>query len=170
MFVDPSSSILLVCWVDDSFMFYPPNRQQRARDIISTLKRHFNVKQLGPVKDMLSIQVIRNIKSKQTYIHQEDFVLKLLKKAQMEDCSTEPTPVSCSAKFTKADCPTSPTPQTEEQAKWYRSIVASCIFLATWTRPDISFAVSKLCKFMANPGEVHVQAAKRLLSAAETSG
>ena len=37
------------------------------------------------------------------------------------------------------------------------------MFLATHTRPDISYAVASLSKFLANPGEVHWIAAKRIL-------
>ena len=37
------------------------------------------------------------------------------------------------------------------------------IYLANWTRPDLAYAVSKLCRFMHNPGEAHVAELKRLL-------
>ena len=50
-----------------------------------------------------------------------------------------------------------------DKQKWYRSTVASLIYLANWTRPDISYAVSKLCKFMHNPGKVHCDELKHLL-------
>ena len=33
----------------------------------------------------------------------------------------------------------------------------------SWTRLDIAFAVSKLCKYMQNPGREHIVALKRLL-------
>jgi hypothetical protein len=32
------------------------------------------------------------------------------------------------------------------------------MYLASATRPDISFAVSKLSRFVSNPGDVHWQA------------
>ena len=39
----------------------------------------------------------------------------------------------------------------------------SLVWIARWTMPQISYAVSKLGKFMSNPGDVHFQALKRLL-------
>ena len=35
--------------------------------------------------------------------------------------------------------------------------------MSHWTRPDISYAVSQLCRFMHNPGKEHITALKRLL-------
>jgi hypothetical protein len=39
----------------------------------------------------------------------------------------------------------------------------SLVYFSRWTMPQISYAVSKLGKFMANPGPVHFTALKRLL-------
>ena len=50
----------------------------------------------------------------------------------------------------------------QEQEK-YRAIVGSLLYLSCWTRPDISFAVSELSRFVAEPGDKHLVAAKHLL-------
>jgi histone deacetylase 1/2 len=63
--------------------------------------------------------------------------------------------------FTKKDCPE--PPETAENCTLYRSLVALANFIACWTRPDITFTVNKLCKYMSNPGVVHWQALKHLL-------
>ena len=44
----------------------------------------------------------------------------------------------------------------------YRQLVGSLIYLTT-TRPDISFAVSMVSRFISNPKEVHWKEAKRIL-------
>ena len=41
-------------------------------------------------------------------------------------------------------------------------MVGSLLYLASWTRIDIAFAVSELSRFVANPGKVHLEAAKRV--------
>ncbi len=41
-------------------------------------------------------------------------------------------------------------------------MVGSLLYLASWTRPDISFAVSELSRFVSNPGKPHLEAAKRV--------
>ena len=50
-----------------------------------------------------------------------------------------------------------------DQQKTYRSELMSCAFYANWSRPDIAFTLSKLAKFMQNPGPKHQAALKRLL-------
>ena len=44
----------------------------------------------------------------------------------------------------------------------YRSVVGGLQYL-TLTRPDISFAVNKVCQFLSQPAEVHWEAVKRIL-------
>ena len=38
-----------------------------------------------------------------------------------------------------------------------------CLFLAIWTRPDIAYAVSTLCRFATCPDERHIRAMSRLI-------
>jgi hypothetical protein len=45
----------------------------------------------------------------------------------------------------------------------YRKMVGSLLYLACWTCPDISFAVSELSRFVSAPGQNHMQAVKHLL-------
>ena len=45
----------------------------------------------------------------------------------------------------------------------YSQIIGSLMYLASATRPDISFAVSKLSRYMSNPGDDHWRALKRVL-------
>ena len=45
----------------------------------------------------------------------------------------------------------------------YRELVCSLLFIARYTRPDILFAVTLLCRFLTNYTEVHWKAAKRVL-------
>lgn len=45
----------------------------------------------------------------------------------------------------------------------YREIIGGLLYLARMTRPDISYAVTLLARFMSNPGRIQWEAAKRLL-------
>jgi histone deacetylase 1/2 len=50
---------------------------------------------------------------------------------------------------------------TEDSSR-YRSIVGGLQYL-THTRPDLSFAVNKVCQFLSQPTDVHWEAVKRIL-------
>jgi hypothetical protein len=49
-----------------------------------------------------------------------------------------------------------------DQLRYYE-IIGSLMYLASATRPDISFAVSKLSRFVSNPGDDHWRALERVL-------
>nr|KYP58716.1 hypothetical protein KK1_014136 [Cajanus cajan] len=51
---------------------------------------------------------------------------------------------------------------TLTDSTFYRSVVGALQY-ATITRPEISFAVNKVCQFMASPLESHWNAVKRIL-------
>jgi hypothetical protein len=65
-----------------------------------------------------------------------------------------PTPYDPSVTTNKKD--------TKDQLK-YSQIVGSLVYLASATRPDISFAVSKLSRYISNPGDDHWHAVQRVL-------
>ena len=44
----------------------------------------------------------------------------------------------------------------------YSQIIESLMYLASATRPDISFVVSKLSRFVSNPGDDHWKAFERV--------
>jgi hypothetical protein len=95
------------------------------------------------------------------HISQAHAISSLLERAGMQDCNPVPTPCKTGQLWTKKDCP---EPQeTAERITHYRALVALANFIANWTRPDITFTVNKLCKFMSNPGPVHWSALKHLL-------
>ncbi len=51
----------------------------------------------------------------------------------------------------------------------YRQAIGSLIYLMTATRPDISYAVSFLSRFMQEPRELHWRFVKRLLRYVKTT-
>ena len=46
---------------------------------------------------------------------------------------------------------------------YHTELVCSLLFIARYTRPDILFAITLLCRFLTNYTEVHWKAAKRVL-------
>ena len=53
-------------------------------------------------------------------------------------------------------------PLTSDEATTYRSIVGGLQYLLV-TRPDLSFAVNKVCEYMQTPRHPHWSAVKRIL-------
>jgi hypothetical protein len=157
--------IFLAVWVDDLLLAYHRKHTKEATAAFDGLKAAFKMHMLGDVNDLLGATVTRDRSNCRLSVDQSKPILALLQKAGFSDCTPVPTPVASSFTFTKADSPQNDAERelVGTDATWYRSILASCIYMMMWTRPDIAFAVSKLSKFMHNPGAKHIQALKRLL-------
>ena len=61
------------------------------------------------------------------------------------------------------DCPATDAERELMRDIPYREIIGCLNFVATVSRPDISYAVSKLSSVMSSPGMPHWNAAKRVL-------
>ncbi|KAL4577991.1 hypothetical protein LXL04_014106 [Taraxacum kok-saghyz] len=73
----------------------------------------------------------------------------------MQDAASISTPADCQTKLVLADEPFS-------NPKLYRQVVGSLQY-ATITRPDIAYAVNRVCQYMHSPTIQHWQAVKRIL-------
>ncbi|XP_059658324.1 secreted RxLR effector protein 161-like [Cornus florida] len=74
----------------------------------------------------------------------------------MLNCKSVCTPLVVNEKLMKEDG------NKEADSSLYRSLVGSLLYL-TSSRPNIMYATSLLSRFMHNPSQIHVGAAKRLL-------
>ena len=74
----------------------------------------------------------------------------------MTNCKPASTPIAITPLLTSTstDLLSDPTP--------YRSLVGALQY-ATFTRPDITFAVNRVCQFMHKPSPAHFVVAKRIL-------
>ena len=123
--------------------------------IISQLSTTSTVKDLGPLRYFLGLQI--DYKKAGFFVHQSKYITDLLTKFKMSDCKATSTPIAISLilSTSSSDSLANPTP--------YRSLV-SALQYATFTRPDITFAINRVCQFMHNPSSAHFVATKRILS------
>ena len=126
--------------------------------MINRLKSHlhqtFNTKDLGPIQRYLGVQFERGPTS--IRMHQTEYATSILHQFGMDQCAPSQTPLPEGITLSKE----SATPPVD--ATLYRMLVGKLLFL-TKTRPDITHAVSVVSRFMQNPQEAHLQAAKHIL-------
>jgi hypothetical protein len=147
-----STTVYLLLYVDD--IIIKDNNSTAISDIISQLSAAFELKDLGPLRYFLGLQI--DYKKVRLFVHQHKYITDLLHKFQMTDCKAAPTPIATTPPLstTNNDALSDPTP--------FRSLV-SALQYATFTRPDIAFPVNRVCQFMHKPSTVHFVAAKRIL-------
>jgi hypothetical protein len=89
---------------------------------------------------------------------QDQYTRDVLQRVGMYHCKPVKTPLATS---TKVSISASTLLDAEDSSK-YRSIIGGLQYL-TLTRPDISFAVNRVCQFLHSPTDLHMAAVKRIL-------
>jgi hypothetical protein len=147
-----STTVYLLLYVDD--IIITGNNSTAISDIISQLSAAFELNDLGPLCYFLGLQI--DYKKVGLFVHQHKYITDLLHKFQMTDCKASPTPIATTPPIStdNNDALSDPTP--------FHSLVGALQY-ATFTRPDIAFAVNRVCQFMHKPSTVHFVAAKRIL-------
>ena len=144
---------ILAVYVDD--MILACESGDYLKKLKQRLGEKFKMKDLGPIKQFLGINIIQEKSS--TFINQSTFTKALLKKFQFENCKPIATPVDVSQKLVNSE-------EDSElfDPETYQSAVGALLYLSTRTRPDISYAVSNISKFSSKPSKQHWQAVKRI--------
>eukprot|EP00253_Pinus_taeda_P016509 PITA_16509 len=109
---------------------------------------------LGHLHYFLGLQVLQSKEG--ISLSQSKYACDILRHFHMEDCKPAPSPFQSGVKLS-VSC-TSPG----VDATLYRQLVGKLLYL-THTRPDLSFVVGLVARFMQNPRESHWKAAKRIL-------
>ena len=161
LFLNPNLSerTAVIIWVDD-FIFM--HEQEKTWILfLKKLRQRFTIPNPGALQTFLGMDIQYDPVARRMFISQANSINSLLERAKMRDCNPCPTPCQSGMLFTKRDCPDPPAGPTI--CTEYRSLIALANFGACWTRPDITFTVNKLCKYMSNPGEAHWRALKHLI-------
>jgi len=149
----------VVLWVDD--FLYVCESEKAKNEFIKQIRLKFTVNIFAETRSFLGIEVNRDIDKRQLQLNQRNTTRVLLERSNMLNCNAAKTPSPSGAIFSVADCPNDPA--TNKTTTEYRSLIALLNFISCWTRPDITFTVNKLCKFMSNPGESHWKQLKYLI-------
>ena len=162
---DPPLWLLL--WVDNVFVSALRQHTDAVARVLAVLRREFpNGVHVGKAETSMHFLgcVLERPRPNFIFLHQRPLLERLLRKAGIDKENAKDTPVAAGFIFTAADCPSTrgPLPAMDELTRQYRSLLMALNFAKECTRPDISFAVGKLAKFMHCPGERHVRALKRL--------
>lgn len=156
---DTSERNAVLIWVDDFIVMH--EKESTFLNFIMMLRKSFNIPLVGPLVSFLGITITRDVEQKRLHLSQNNSITVLLERSKMTDSNPTNTPCVSGAIFSKKDSPQDAA--SNNTITEYRSLIAMANFISCWTRPDITFTVNKLCKFMANPGELHWKYLKHLL-------
>jgi hypothetical protein len=135
------------------WMILSSREMMNQRSNVLRIRKELEVKDLGQLRYFLGIEIARSPKG--IVLSQRKYVLDLLSETGMLGCRPASTPIDPNHKL----CPESGDPVNKER---YQRLVGRLIYLCH-TRPDISYAVSVVSRYMHDPRSGHLEAVKRIL-------
>ena len=151
---DNTTKTVIIVFVDD--LIISAANLATVEDVKHALTDKFAMKDFGQLTEFLGIQFEFN----ENYIkmHQAKYVEKILSRFDMMDCNSKPVP--CDASTSKLGFIDS---EPFENNRLYREMVGSLVYLATCTRCDLSYVVTKLSEHLENPTMAHFNLCKYVL-------
>jgi hypothetical protein len=145
--------VILCLYVDDILIF--GTSLELIKEVKDFLSQKFEMKDLGEANVILNIKLIKGENGGVTLSH-TDYVEKILSRFGYNNSKTTPTPYDASLVLRK-------NLRIMVDQLRYSQIIGSLMYLASATRPDIAYAVSKLSRFVSNPGSEHWHALERVM-------
>jgi len=142
-------------YVDDNVLV---GHTPLLRWVKQKLSSRFPMKDLGPAKSLLGMQILYQPKIGTLALKQSGFILEILDCYGMSECNPACTPMEHRLQLPKLD---STPPECTRLP--YREAIGKLLYLAIGTRPDISFAVNYLSRFVTGFNDQHWKALLRVL-------
>jgi Reverse transcriptase (RNA-dependent DNA polymerase) len=142
---------VLIVYVDDIVL--TGNDTVEMKRIKGSLAIEFEMKDLGPLCYFLGIEVASA--PNEIFISQQKYILELLHETGMLGCRPANTPIDPNQGLKGGI-------SDQVDREQYQRLVGRLIYLSH-TRPDISYAVSVVSRYMHDPRVVHQEAVDRIL-------
>ncbi|GKC34006.1 putative RNA-directed DNA polymerase, partial [Tanacetum coccineum] len=135
-------------------LFDLSNNKGTINNIISQLRSAFALKDLGPLNYLLGIEIVPHVSD--ILLSQKKYILELLQSVGLSNCNLVSSPMVTSSSLSLDVSTAFSNPGK------YRQVVGSLQYV-TLSRPDIAFAVNKVCQYMHASIENHWSVVKRIL-------
>ncbi|GJU64890.1 zinc finger, CCHC-type containing protein [Tanacetum coccineum] len=147
-----TSTLIVGVYVDDLIITGTPKKELEV--FKSQMEETFEMSDLGLLAYYLGIEVTQT--GGEITIKQTGYINKILKETSMTDSNDTKIPMDPGTKLVKAEDGNS------VDATYYRSLIGSLRYLLH-TRPDLSYSVGLLSRFMQDPKDHHLKAVKQVI-------
>jgi len=128
--------------------------------LMERLNDEFEMKDLGNAKRILGRVIIRDRNKGEFFLSQQGYLRKVVEGFRMKDSEVVGTPFGHHTKLSIKQCPRSIEEKSNMEGTPYTSGVGSIMYGMVCSRPNLSYAISVISRFMENLGQVHSQALK----------
>lgn len=144
--------LIISLYVDD--LIFTGNDEAMMKEFKESILKEFDMSDLGRMNYFLGLEVVQS--DGRIFISQKKYVKEVLKKFGMGECNSVLNPIVPGFKIHKDE------DGVKVDGSLYKQLVGSMMYL-TATRPDVMYAVSLISRYMSQPTELHLSAAKRIL-------
>ncbi|RDX96077.1 hypothetical protein CR513_21308, partial [Mucuna pruriens] len=159
--ISGSKYIFLVLYVDDILL--ASSDTNLLHETKRFLTKNFEMKDLGEASFVLDIQILRDCSQGILRLSQENHINKILERIDMKDSKPGNTLIAKANKYSLKQCSNNDLERNEMQNIPYASVVRSLIYTQVYTRPDITFVVGVLDKYLSDPRMQHWKAVKHVM-------
>ncbi len=153
--------IIIDLYVDDTTICYDPKHEHIWKQDLEKIKSKFNLKEVD-LKKLLGIHITQTKDS--LILSQQHYIESLIKQFEITVTKNIQNPIATdTSNLTNDSIYTTSTLLNDKQLALYRSIIGALSFLASRTRPDISYITNILSRFGTKAYTVHMNAAIRVL-------
>ena len=132
-------------------------------DMKLILNAEFDMKDLGNARKILGMMIDRDRLKNKLKIHQCSYLQKSVDKFGMSSCKPVYVPLVGHFMLSKLQCPKTEFEFVKMEHVPYANVIGTVMYSMISTRPDLSYSISLLSRYMSNPGIDHRNALKYLL-------
>ncbi|EAQ91982.1 hypothetical protein CHGG_00217 [Chaetomium globosum CBS 148.51] len=148
--------ILVFFYVDDIVFAFRKEKRLLEKVLAAKLGQRYELSGGGGLQWFLGIEVIRDRTKRLIRLSQTAYIDKISKLIR--------GPAKSEVPMGRNELLPYDGVTTASDLNWYQRTIGSILFAAVQTRADISFATSRLARFLNNPGPQHCQAADQVLT------
>ena len=156
VFTHPTLPIMLGLFVDDSNIIGTP---EAKADFITAFKKRFKSTDKGITLKYIGVNVDQSVNGCIT-LNQHEYIKSIIVKAGMENCHPALTPA---IPKTVLGAAVDEKDMKSVSSFPYAKVVGQLLWISVMTRPEISYQVGQLAKYVSKFGKSHVDAVKHCL-------
>ena len=118
----------------------------------------------GPIKWFLGFEIRRNQEARTLSINQQAYIEAMVNKFGLTNMKRVSIPLDPHVQYSVKQCPSSLTQVARMKEVPYSKAIGSILWPTVISHPDTAYAIGILSQFMQNPGPVHWEAAKWVIS------
>ena len=140
-------------YTDD--IFGASNSSEEAKRRKDEIGKVWEIKDVGETEFFLGMRVQQDLTAGTIWLTQRPYWEHVLSRFSLENVTPRNTPLPVGIILDNNMSPTTDSEKREMRDKPYRAVLGSVMWGQLATRPDLSFSVSLLARFQANPGISH---------------